>query len=180
MRIYLVALAAAAAVVTVTVSDLAIAAPDDAVAGALGQRAESCIQAAVPAVAAQPGSLSEGVDFLVNDLCSVDVHHFDAYRQNARQLAEWRQASQTAPFGLSMGNPSPETVKSVEAQQLSEVAKASIDPNTGELIVPPDFTPPLNPTAMMSLTINADTDSNARFKAFAARALLAARTPASR
>jgi hypothetical protein len=178
MRIHL--LVAAAVAVSVAVSGSAIAASDDTAADALAQRAEACIQAAVPAVAAEPGSLSDGVDFLVNDLCSVDVRHFDAYRQNARQLAEWRKASQTPPFGLSMGNPSIEAVKSVEAEQQSEVAKASLDPNTGELIVPPDFSPPINPTAMMSLTINADGDPNARFKVFAARALLAARTPASR
>lgn len=177
MRIHL--LVAAAVAVSVAAGGSTIAASDDAASDALAQRAEACIQAAVPAVAAEPGSLSDGVDFLVNDLCSVDVRHFDAYRQNARQLAEWRKASLTPPFGLSMGNPSIEAVKSMEAAQQSEVAKASIDPDTGELIVPPDFSPPLNPTAMMSLTINADGDPNARFKVFAARALLAARTPAS-
>ncbi|HTX51101.1 MAG TPA: hypothetical protein VME40_17140 [Caulobacteraceae bacterium] len=164
---------------------VAAAAPDAPAAAALAAKAEACIQSAAPAVAAQPGSLVVGVDFLVDDLCASDVEHYDTYQNSARLIEQLRNAAATPAmnYGLVATGASPEVLKSVEADAQAQVDKLTIDPQTGELIEPPDFHPSQNFNIYLmsanaaAMTTKPGSESNARFKAVAARALLAARTP---
>jgi hypothetical protein len=114
-------------------------------------KAEACIRAGAPAVAQANHGLTDAVDFLVDDLCGVEVQRALSYATSERTLDSWKTQVASA-----------------------QLAGVSIDADTGELKTPPGFSPPFNTNAMLDAFKGLEHRS-ATFKATAAKAILAAR-----
>jgi hypothetical protein len=118
---------------------------------ALSAKAKECITSAAASVAARSHDLSDAVNFLVSDLCSVEIQHANAYFQSKRAL-EQLQATTAS----------------------NQLAGVTVDTMTGELKTPPGFEMPLNTTTIMLNAMRAGSDQFANFRSIAARAVLAA------
>jgi hypothetical protein len=136
----------------VVAASIAGTAKADAAGDALSAKAEQCIQTSAAKVAASAQSLSDAVNFLVNDLCGVEVQHANAHAQSLRSLEQLKAT--TAP---------------------SQLAGITIDPATGELITPPGFAAPLNTGALMLNAMRVATGQPPQYRSIAARAVLAAK-----
>jgi hypothetical protein len=123
----------------------------DPVGDALSTKAQECITSAAARVAARSHDLTDAVSFLVNDLCSVEIQHANAYAQSKRAL-EQLQATTAS----------------------TQLAGITIDPTTGELKTPPGFTMPLNTTTIMLNAMRGIADQLADYRSTAARAVLSA------
>ena len=137
------------AIVAASVGGIANA---DPTADALSAKAEECIKAAAPRVAANSQGLTDAVNFLVNDLCGVEIQHANTYSQSTRAL---------------------EQLKAVTAS--AQLAGVTIDPATGELNTPPGFAAPLNTTNIMLNALRPIAGQAGQFRSVAAKAVLAAR-----
>lgn len=126
----------------------------DAAGDALSARAEDCIRAAAPKVAASSQSLSDAVTFLVSDLCGVEVQHANAYAQSLRSLEQLKATAAT-----------------------TQLAGVTIDQTTGELRTPPGFAAPLNTTTLMLNAVRAAGGQPPQYRSIAAKAVLAAARP---
>jgi hypothetical protein len=141
-------LLATAAVVT------ASPASADQVGDALAAKAEACIRSEASTVSRMTPNPNEAVSFLVGDLCSVEIQHVESYEMNSRMLTQL-QANLPAP-----------ALKGV-----------SVDPATGEIDAPPGFSPPIGvATNILTSTFRSQAQTRARFAAFAARAVLSAKS----
>ena len=127
------------------------AAHADPTEDALAAKARDCITAAAPKVVARAHDLTDAVNFLVNDLCSVEIQHANTYVQSQRALEQLQATT--------------------ASNQLNGV---TIDPATGELKTPPGFTMPLNTTSIMLNAVRGMVDQIAEFRSTAARAVLSA------
>ena len=123
----------------------------DPAADGLSAKAEACIRAAAPEVSRLTPNPSEAVTFLVGDLCAVEIQRAEAYAGNARTLAELQASMPPAA-----------------------VANVSLDPVTGELKTPSGFAIPMGVTGSLLSSLR-NQNPRARYAAFAARAVLAAR-----
>ncbi len=65
----------------------AVSAPATGPQEALAQKAEACLKARAPEVATVTKSMSDGVSFLVDDLCAGRIEAYSAYQRNAAMLA---------------------------------------------------------------------------------------------
>jgi hypothetical protein len=119
---------------------------------ALDATATACIHAEAAHVAALSPSLTEAVNFVVEDLCGVEIQRTENYAGNQRILAEWQA---TMPPAV--------------------LANIGIDPASGELKTPPGFSPPLNASSMMLTTMRNITNPRAHYRALAAQAVMAAK-----
>jgi hypothetical protein len=126
------------------------AAGADPTGDALSAKAQDCITSAAPKVVARSRDLTDTVNFLVNDLCGVEVQHANAYVQS-KQALEQLQATTAS----------------------TQLAGVTIDPTTGELKTPPGFALPLNTTSIMLNALRGGAQS-ADYRSIAARAVLAA------
>lgn len=151
MRLALLAVAAAMSVATTASAQPAAQAGD-----ALTGKAQACIRAGAPKVVAAAQSLTDAVEFLVNDLCSVDIQRANNYAANAQRLADWAATSASA-----------------------QLVGVSVDPATGDLKTPPGFSPPFNAGTTM-LSVYRLSAQGAEFRALAAREVLAARAAPAR
>ena len=129
---------------------LAGAANADPIGDALAAKAQDCIAAAAPKVAARSRDLTDAVNFLVIDLCGVEIQHANAYDQSKKEL-EQLQATTAS----------------------SQLAGITIDPATGELKTPPGFEPPINVSSVMLNAMRAAGQSS-DYRSIAARAVLSA------
>lgn len=128
----------------------------DPAGDALSAKADECIRAAAPKISSMSQSLTETVNFLVEDLCVEEIKHADAYAGNIRLLEGWRATTAgTQLIGIT------------------------VDPTSGELKTPPGFAPPLNTSAMMLNTLRASLAPLARYRSLAAKAVLTARAQSS-
>jgi hypothetical protein len=127
------------------------AASADPTGDALSAKAQECITSAAPKVVARSRDLTDAVNFLVADLCSVEIQHANAYAQSKQEL-EQLQATAAS----------------------TQLAGVTIDPNTGELKTPPGFTAPLNTTTIMLNAVRGVAGQSADYRAVAARAVLSA------
>ena len=118
--------------------------------------AEACIRAGAPAVAQANHGLTDAVDFLVDDLCGVEVQRALSYATSERTLDSWKTQVASA-----------------------QLAGVSIDADTGELKTPPGFSPPFNVSNAMLDVFKGLEHRSATFKATAAKAILAARASAT-
>ena len=143
----LVAAAAMSAATTATAQP-----PGEALSG----KAQDCIRAAAPRVASAAQSLTDAVDFLVNDLCSVDIQRAVNYSANAQRLADWAATSASA-----------------------QLVGVSVDPATGDLKTPAGFSPPFNAATTM-LSVYRLSSQGSEFRALAAREVLTARAAPAR
>ncbi len=125
----------------------------DPVGDALTARAETCIRSEAPAVSRMTPSPNDAVTFLVSDLCAVEIQRAENYEANSRMLAQL-QATMPAPA----------------------LTGVSVDPATGDFKAPPGFSTPIGvQSSMLSSTLR-NLQPRAKFAAFAARAVLAARS----
>jgi len=152
MRLALLAAAAAMSAATTATAEPPAQPPADALTG----HAQACIRAAAPKVASAAQSLTDAVDFLVNDLCSVDIQRANNYAANLQRLADWAATSASA-----------------------QLVGVSVDPATGDLKTPPGFSPPFNAATTM-LSVYRMSSQGAEFRALAAREVLAAKTVPAR
>ena len=127
------------------------AAHADPTGDALSAKARDCITAAAPKVAARSHELTDAVNFLVNDLCVVEIQHFNTYAQSKRTLEQLQATAASA-----------------------QLAGITIDADTGELNTPPGFTPPPYTTTLMLNSLRAVTSPSSQFRSLAAKAVLAA------
>jgi hypothetical protein len=125
----------------------------DSTGDALSSRAEECIRSAAPKVAANSQNLSEAVNFLVSDLCGIEVQHANTYEQSLRALDQLKATSAS-----------------------TQLAGITINPATGELNTPPGFAAPLNTTTLMLNALRGGAGQAPRYRSFAAQAVLAAKT----
>jgi hypothetical protein len=130
---------------------LGVTAHADPTEDALSSKARDCITSAAPRVVVRAHDLTDAVNFLVNDLCSVEIQHANTYVQSKRTLEQLQATT--------------------AANQLSGVA---IDPTTGELKTPPGFTMPLDTSTIMLKALRGITDQFADYRSTAARAVLSA------
>lgn len=126
------------------------AASADPTGDALSAQARECITSAAPKVAARSRDLTDAVDFLVTDLCSVEIDHANTYARS-KQTLDQLQATAAS----------------------TQLAGVTIDPTTGELNTPPGFSPPFNPTTMMLSAMRVGAQS-ADYRSLAAKAVLSA------
>jgi hypothetical protein len=147
MRLALLAAAATLAATTANAQP-----PGDA----LTDKAQACIRAAAPKVASAAQSLTDAVDFLVNDLCSVEIQRAANYAANSQRLADWAATSASA-----------------------QLVGVSVDPATGDLKTPPGFSPPFNAATTM-LSVYRMSSQGSEYRALAAREVLAARAAPAR
>ena len=137
----------------VVAASLGGAAKADPAGDALTATAEACIRASATKVAANSQNLSEAVNFLVNDLCGVEIQHANAYAQSLRSLDQLKATTAS-----------------------TQLAGVTIDPATGELNTPPGFSPALNATnALMMSALRVAGGQPAQYRAMAAKAVLAAK-----
>jgi hypothetical protein len=129
------------------------AASADPTADALATKAQDCINSAAPKVVARSRDLTDAVNFLVNDLCSVEIQHANAYASSKLEL-EQLQATTAS----------------------TQLAGVTIDPATGELKTPPGFALPLNTTTIMLNALRGGAGQSADYRSIAARAVLSAET----
>jgi hypothetical protein len=122
---------------------------------ALEAKADACVRAQAPQVSAMSSSPNDAVNFLVDDLCGVQIQRAENYASNQRVLAVW-QATMPA----------------------TALANVSVDPGSGEMKTPPGFSPPLNTSSMMLSTLRNITNPRAHYRALAAQAVLAAKAGA--
>jgi hypothetical protein len=125
----------------------------DPTGDALSAKARACITSAAPDVAARSHELTDAVNFLINDLCSVEIQHANAYAHNKKVL-EQLQATAAS----------------------SQLVGVSIDPATGELTTPPGFEPSMNATTIMLNALRGIADQTADYRSVAAKAVLAAKS----
>jgi hypothetical protein len=114
--------------------------------------ASACIRAQAAQVSAMSPSPNDAVNFLVDDLCGVQIQRAENYASNQRVLAAWQA---TMPAGA--------------------LANISVDPASGELKTPPGFSPPLNTSSVMLSTLRNLSNPRAHYRALAAQAVLAAK-----
>ena len=147
---------------------------------AMRAQAAACVDARAAAVERAQPSLADAVEFLVVDLCAQPVRLFDRYVTNTKLVAQmrsndnpWTKALQSTVASL------PQAARDRIEQQSQDVratwAKVTVDPETGELVMPADRGPGFaGPTYEASSDLSADT--LAILRPIAAEALLAART----
>ena len=142
---------------------------------------ESCLKANASAVEQAEPSLVGAVNFLTADICGREVAGRQAYVNNTKLLNDMRQSAD-APIDDRF-NPSAEEkqrLEKVRADTVAAVAKAYVDPVTGELMMPeklPRSFNSLDPAMAQIFTRTMDQAGIASVdaRAFAARALLDAR-----
>ncbi len=147
----------------------------------LNKTAEACIRDGAPKVAAQAQGLTDAVSFLIDDLCAQDIRHAEAYARNWG-LMSVVQASLPKPKAASAGGdkdaatPAP----SMAARSIAQLAAVTIDPDTGDLIVPGTKSPLSAPLMLANWFAGgfANSATHARFRAVAADAVLAVREAA--
>jgi hypothetical protein len=135
------------------VASIAGVAKADVAGDALSAKAEDCIRTAAPRVAASSQSLSDAVNFLVSDLCGIEVQHANAYAQSLRSLEQLKATAAT-----------------------TQLAGITIDQATGELTTPPGFTAPLNTTTLMLNAMRVAGGQPPQYRSIAAKAVLAAKS----
>lgn len=139
-------------IATLVATSLGGVARADAAGDALASKAEECIRTAAPKVAASSQNLSDAVNFLVNDLCGIEVQHANTYAQSARALEQLKATSAT-----------------------NQLAGVTIDQTTGELNTPAGFSAPLNTTTLMLNALRTTGGLPPRYRSVAAKAVLAAK-----
>lgn len=125
----------------------------DPAGDALNASADQCIRSQAPAVSRVTPNPTDAVTFLVNDLCGVEIQRATNYETNARMLIDLR------------ANLPPSAITGV-----------SLDPASGELHTPPGFSPPIGVTTSMLSGMRNLLTPQARFRAVAAHAVLAAKS----
>ena len=157
----------------------ALAAPDDG-GQHLRAQAAACIDARAAEVERVQPSLADGVEFLVVDLCAQPVRLYDRHVANTKLVAQMRSSDNPWSMALQSTVASlPQAARDRIQQQTQDVratwAKTTVDPDTGELVMPADLGPGFGgPTYESSSDLSADTLTILR--PIAAEALLAART----
>jgi hypothetical protein len=155
----------------------ALAAP--AIAGvdanlvALHAKAEGCISSHAVEVDRASNSLTEAVDFLVNDLCAPEISAVQKYRQNTRTIATMKGFTAAGYADIYDGDAKLNAMlKKQQASLRTTYEKASVDPNTGEIRFPEGD----EASALYALADTpVDSTAPAEFRATAARAILEAR-----
>jgi hypothetical protein len=153
----------------------------DPITDGLAAKADACIKARAPEVVAKAASINDAVNFLVSDLCAVQIRNYSAYSANSRLVADWRATlNRTATaIGPTSSMDSFDRRQLEDAQRSREqLTKIAVDPGTGDLNAPAGFDPPLEGGATMSALLR-NLNSDAGFRAVAAEAVLAAKHPAS-
>lgn len=117
----------------------ALSAPPPAAEEALARKAESCVKERAPEVARYAKSMTEAVDFLVDDLCAVSIGHYRAYRQSAAWLQTMTANSSalvdqddSQPTGHDAVRKMRENFAKLQAQWQA----TTIDADTGEMVQP--------------------------------------------
>jgi hypothetical protein len=123
----------------------------DPAGGGLSAKAEACIRSEAPVVSRMTATLTDAVNFLISDLCGVEVSRAENFEANSRTVSQL-QATMPAPA----------------------LAGVSVDPNTGDLKYPPGFSPPIGSTSAL-LSMRSFTP-RPKFAAIAARAVLTAKS----
>ena len=151
------------------------AAPLDATGQAMLGKAETCIKSQAPAAAAVSKSPNDAVSFILEGLCAVEVQRFETYQRNLATLAGWRATPVKPVIAVDPAHPSPldKTMLDQAAQTTSDLAKVTIDPETGDMVMPPGFRAPMDTATMMN-ALYRGAEQRARFQAVAASAVLAA------
>jgi len=143
------------------------AAPDS-VLERLKTKAEACIQANAAAVERNDPNLTDAATFLTDDLCANEVEVFGQYRSNLAVLENTRNVERFMNADNSANTPQ---MKAMIKQQVAAYQSARIDPDTGEIVYPPDS--PM--AASRGWTIVPASPAAPEFRELAARALLQAR-----
>jgi hypothetical protein len=162
----------AGALAAMTVGSVADAAQPDAAADALRAKAEACLRANAADAVRYSTSLVDAVDFLTENLCAPPISHLLRYRENTARLALWRGA-----FPLEDTAEDRESRQSREAmaKMRSSMAKVVIDPETGEIVVPPGEKAPYLASVTFSIAGTSKQAAPPELRAIAAQAVLDAK-----
>ncbi|MDB5431267.1 MAG: hypothetical protein JWP35_2383 [Caulobacter sp.] len=150
----------------------ALAADDDAYI-ALAEKASACIRGAAPQVERAEAALSDGADFILNDLCAVEVAAVNRYQRGQAMLQTLRASASALDQGDGDGDFTAKERASMAAMRKA-YAKATIDPDTGE-IVWPEGTPTEVGGMTLYTSFAASNEAPPELRSLAGRELLAAR-----
>ena len=120
--------------------------PDNGALQALKSKAEACIGNYADAVERADPNLSDAAAFLVDYICVSEIGAFERYKTNSALLSAMRNtASEASGWTLyppGAGSKDQMSVLQAEAQhQMAVYAKASLDPETGEIVLPASAAP---------------------------------------
>jgi hypothetical protein len=105
-------------------------------------RAEQCLRQNVDHVVAAERDLQAAASFLVTYACAAEVSGASRYQRNSAYLQMFSTMFKAIPQGAAVaGKPPPPNME----------IKASVDPESGEIVVPPS--PPGSPPNPMSLAL---------------------------
>lgn len=157
------AVAAAASLLT------AAGAHADANQDRLDGLARDCIARNAADVERATNNLTDATDFLLTNLCALEMRARDQYQSNTSALENWKKPDvDNYTIGLEgIDAKTRKTWAQFSAQQKAKYAAMSVDPNTGA-IVGGDFAPYLDFAGYGA-------QPAAEFRAYAARAVLDAR-----
>ncbi len=149
----------------------------------LTQKAQNCIRAAVPSVERVEPSLADGATFILHDLCAVEIGNRQRYIQNTTVIDSMKGGG---PFGALLAN-IPEDPKATPEEKADAAKakammtsgpydKATLNPDTGEIILPEGSSPGFFGTAFANASATVlGVEPDPELRALAGRLLLEAR-----
>jgi hypothetical protein len=143
----------------------------------LTAQAEDCVRAAIPSVERADPSLASGADLILDDLCAAEIAKLGRYQQGLRMLEIYRnQGTSDDPdaYGEELKPAQRAKAAKAQAQFTDMVAKAHVDPETGQIVFPPDAPASLNQMSTV-LLVSTGTPAWPELRALTGRLLLEAR-----
>ena len=154
-------------------------AADDPALTRLTQRAQACIRAAAPQVERADASLSSGASFILNNVCAQEIAAHDRYVRGMQMLQMLRtnafQTDYDDQDAQSVDAAALKKMRDAQGQMRDAYAKATIDPETGEIVMPAGAPVLGSAYAVFANTGYSNTDTSPELRALAGRELLAAR-----
>lgn len=149
----------------------------------LTAKAEACIRTAIPSVERAEPSLKDGVEFIVGNLCVVEIGRRARFIQNTTLIETMKSGG---PYSAMFANYADEFEDSeatpeekarmakLKAAMTSPYDKAQVDPDTGEIIFP-EGSSSVPWASAMTIAYASIPNQDQRFRALAADLLLSAR-----
>jgi hypothetical protein len=145
---------------------------------ALRDKADACVRDNAARVVAVSPTPIDAVNFLVDAVCAQAIDRAHTYQNNARMLADWRARPVRPPMAIDPKRGPPSAFEQRElddaARTTAQLADVSVDPQTGEMVTPPGFEPPIQLTSPLVLNLFTGMANQARYKTLAGQAVLAA------
>ncbi len=144
----------------------------------LRMKVETCIRTNAPDAERFGANMVDAANFLIDYICVDEIARFEKYQQNSRMIANEQAWSPSAQLGDDEATEHfPTELRKRLADQAAQMraayAKAHVDPDTGDLVLPKDAPATVANFGIVVNVASADTPSD--FRALAGRSLLEAR-----